>query len=109
MWLPADLLGVDLLEMSNQLQALSTRASQAQEELPPNTVFEHLNRQLRFILELIPVLEVLQNPHLRSRHWTQLSEAVGLIVLKDGKPCLTFGQASRMNRVHHRRFRRRWT
>ncbi|CAK9070944.1 Dynein heavy chain 6, partial [Durusdinium trenchii] len=39
------------------------------------------------------MLEVLQNPHLRSRHWAALSHVLDLKVGKDGAPLLTFGQA----------------
>eukprot|EP00434_Breviolum_minutum_P005575 symbB.v1.2.004917.t1/scaffold263.1/size248082/18 len=97
-WLPADLLGVDLMGVSTEVLALSTRASQAQEDLPENPVAEELGRQLLYVQDLIPVLEVLQNPHLRARHWGALSQVMtDLAVGKDGKPQLTFGQAAMWN------------
>eukprot|EP00435_Cladocopium_sp_Y103_P009454 s171_g2.t1 len=97
-WLPADLLGVDLMEVATEVTALSTRASQAQEDLPENPVAQELGRQLLYIQDLIPVLEVLQNPHLRTRHWTALSQVMlDLAVGKDGKPHITFGQAANWN------------
>lgn len=49
--------------------------------------------RLLYVQDLIPVLEVLQNPHLRARHWAALSQVMtDLAVGKDGKPHLTFGQ-----------------
>ena len=51
------------------------------------------NLRLLYVQDLIPVLEVLQNPHLRARHWGALSQVMtDLAVGKDGKPQLTFGQ-----------------
>ena len=57
---------------------------------PENSWF---SLRLLYIQDLIPVLEVLQNPHLRTRHWTALSQVMLDLVVKDGKPHITFGQA----------------
>ncbi|CAK9028215.1 unnamed protein product [Durusdinium trenchii] len=97
LWLPADLLSTDLVKISLEAAALWTRASQAQTDLPENRVFENLRRQLLYLQDLIPMLEVLQNPHLRSRHWAALSHVLDLKVGKDGAPLLTFGQAVSWN------------
>ncbi|CAE7422507.1 DNAH6 [Symbiodinium sp. CCMP2456] len=98
-WLPSDLLLVDLMLMSKDVTSLWVQADAAQHDLPENAVFEELQSQLKYMQDLIPVLEVLQNPHLRGRHWKELSATldVTLDVSHAGRPQLALGQAANWN------------
>ncbi|CAE7219977.1 DNAH6 [Symbiodinium sp. CCMP2592] len=102
-WLPSDLLLVDLMLTSKDVTSLWAQAEAAQQELPSNAVFEELQSQLKYMQDLIPVLEVLQNPHLRGRHWKELSVTldVRLDVSHAGRPQLALGQAANWNLTKH--------
>ncbi|CAE7217004.1 DNAH6 [Symbiodinium natans] len=102
-WLPSDLLLVDLVMVSKEVTGLWAQAEQAQQELPENDVFEELTHQLKYMQDLVPVLEVLQNEHLRGRHWKELSVTldVKLSVSHLGRPQLAFGQAAAWNLTKH--------